>query len=186
VWIGLGNPGLAYERTRHNFGYAVIDFFLKKFGERRKWENRNAKVWHVSFHKHEIVMVKPATFMNHSGMAVAQIVEKLETTPAEVVVFHDDVDLDIGRTKLKWKGGDAGHKGIRSIITYLRTDAFFRVRMGIGRPPEGLDVSDYVLSPFTSREWEIALETMGRIAEGMELWADQGTTYALNHLNRWN
>ena len=101
-----------------------------------------------------------------------------------MVVFHDDMDLDLGRTKLKWKGGDAGHKGIRSIMETLQTDAFFRARIGIGRPPEGVEAAEYVLSRFSQTERKAIDEAMVRVAEGMETWARQGTTNALNFLNR--
>lgn len=184
VWVGLGNPETKYLKTRHNVGYRVIDFFLEKFEELFHLKTRHGKLWEVSIHGERIVMIKPTTYMNLSGRAVRWVLKEEGLDPETMVVFHDDMDLDLGRIKIKWKGGDAGHKGIRSIISYLQTDAFFRVRIGIGRPPENREASEYVLSPFTQQEKKTINDAMARIAEGVEIWSEKGTINALNYLNR--
>ena len=184
VWVGLGNPGNRYRGTRHNVGMAAVDFFLERFAGAPFEKTRHALVADLTFHGREVMILKPTTYMNLSGRAVRWALEKTGLGPESMIVFHDDLDLDLGRIKLKWKGGDAGHKGIRSIMETLRTDAFFRVRIGIGRPPEGWEASDYVLSRFDGEEEEVIAGTVARVAEGLEIWATKGTTSALNFLNR--
>lgn len=184
IWVGLGNPGARYLKTRHNVGYEVIDYLSEKAEGLLRQKTVYGELWEGSIHGERIVMIKPTTYMNLSGRAVRWILSEEGLGPEMMVVFHDDIDLDLGRTKIKWKGGDAGHKGIRSIMSYMQTDAFFRVRIGIGRPPEGLDASKYVLSAFTRQEEETIDGAMVRIAEGMEIWANKGTRNALSYLNR--
>ena len=184
VWLGLGNPGKKYQGTRHNVGMAMIDFFLEKLGGARHQKTRHGTMWQAMFHGLGVTLVKPTTYMNLSGRAARWALQETGMDPEAMVVFHDDMDLDPGRIKLKWKGGDAGHKGIRSIMETLQTDAFFRVRIGIGRPPEGIEASEYVLSRFERAEREVIDEVLVRVAEGMETWAEKGMTDALNFLNR--
>ncbi len=184
IWIGLGNPGTRYVKTRHNTGYRAIDRLIERFGGRLQGETRHGKVWKGSIRGNRVYMMKPSTFMNLSGKAARWILDREGLKPEHMVVFHDDMDLDVGRTKLKWKGGDAGHKGIRSMMSYLQTDAFFRVRIGIGKPLEGETGSEFVLSTFTSAEEEEIHSALSRIVKGMEIWADKGTRQVLNFLNR--
>ncbi len=183
VWIGLGNPGTQYGKTRHNAGYRALDILKKRFGATPETRSRHGKVWKGNVRGNEIYMMKPTTYMNLSGNAARWLLNREGLQPEDMVVFHDDMDLETGITKLKWKGGDAGHKGIRSIISSLRTNAFFRVRIGIGRPPAGEEASDYVLARFTPAEEETLHGSLSRIAEGMEIWADKGTIHVLNFLN---
>ncbi len=184
IWMGLGNPGSRYRKTRHNVGYRVIDTLLERYGKTiLKEKARTARVWEGSIAGKEVLMVKPTTYMNLSGQAAKWILDEKKVSPDALVVFHDDMDLALGRTKLKWKGGDAGHKGIRSITTYLQTDTFFRVRIGIGRPPEGVEAADYVLSDFTPDEEIDLVQTLDRIAKGMAEWVENGIENARNLLN---
>jgi len=183
--MGLGNPGSRFRNTRHNVGYRVIDTLLDRYGKTSlPGKTRKGRVWKGSIAGKEILMVKPTSYMNLSGQAAKWILDDAKASPDALIVFHDDMDLELGRTKLKWKGGDAGHKGIRSIMETLQTDAFFRVRVGIGRPPEGLEAAECVLSSFEREERETVGEAMARVAEGLEIWADMGTKHALNFLNR--
>ena len=184
IWMGLGNPGSRFRNTRHNVGYRVIDTLLDRYGKASlPGKTRKGRVWKGSIAGKEILMVKPTSYMNLSGQAAKWILDEAKASPDALIVFHDDMDLELGRTKLKWKGGDAGHKGVRSIITYLRTDTFFRVRIGIGRPPEGVEAADYVLSDFTPDEETNLAQTLDRIAGGMAEWAENGIENALNFLN---
>ncbi len=184
IWVGLGNPGQKYQGTRHNVGMAAVDYLSMKFSGTSFKKTRHGWVGKISLRGREAKVIKPTTYMNLSGRAARWMLQETGLGSETMVVFHDDMDLDVGRIKLKWKGGDAGHKGIRSIIETLRTDAFFRVRIGIGRPPEGYDASEFVLSPFTAGERKVIDQTLARIAEGLEIWATKGTTSALNFLNR--
>ncbi len=182
--MGLGNPGSKYAGTRHNVGMAAVDFFLERFGGSSRGKARHGWVGKLRVHGWKVLTLKPNTYMNLSGRAVRWVLQETGSEPESMVVFHDDMDLELGRIKLKWKGGDAGHKGIRSIRETLGTDAFFRIRIGIGRPPDGCEASDYVLSRFDRGEREIIDEAMARVAEGLEIWAAKGTKDALNYLNR--
>ncbi len=184
MWLGLGNPGKKYRGTRHNIGMAMIDFFLERLGGSSLGKARLGEMWETTVHGKKVVLAKPKTYMNLSGRAARWALQETGVSPDAMVVFHDDMDVDVGRIKLKWKGGDAGHKGIRSIMETLQTDAFFRVRIGIGRPPEGLEAAEYVLSSFEQEERKAVGEAMARVAEGLEIWADMGTKHALNFLNR--
>ncbi len=184
IWMGLGNPGTEYIKSRHNAGYRAIDYILKTFGGEFDGNLRNGKVWRSTIGGKFVVIVKPNTYMNLSGKAARWILMKEGVSVDNLVVLHDDMDLDLGRIKIKWKGGDAGHKGIRSIIRYLQTDKFFRIRIGIGKPTDGKGGSDYVLSDFTPDEEVKISRVLPHIAVGMEIWADKGTNYAFNYLNR--
>lgn len=150
--VGLGNPGLEYEDTRHNLGFRVIDALCHKHQiQLGRWKY-HARWGEGSIGRRTVVLAKPLTFMNLSGQAVKPMLKGLKKGPEELIVIHDDIDLALGRIKVKSSGGDAGHKGIRSILDELGTDLFLRVRMGVGRPPRGAEVVDYVLSPFSPEE----------------------------------
>ena len=184
LWVGLGNPGRAYARTRHNIGYRVIDFLAGKFTVTGKKKLKAGELWEMRARQVKVDMFKPALYMNRSGEAVARLSSGKGGAWASMVVIHDDLDLEFGRVKIKWKGGDAGHKGIRSLMDKLQTNSFFRIRIGVGRPPEGVDPADYVLTPF-DREEEASLDdVLEKIGEGVELWLARGTKHAINYLNR--
>jgi len=184
LWVGLGNPGRVYARTRHNIGYRVIDFLADKFTITGKKKLKTGELWEVRTRRVKVDMFKPALYMNRSGEAVSRLFSGKGGVWESMVVIHDDLDLEFGRVKIKWKGGDAGHKGIRSLIDKLQTNSFFRIRIGVGRPPEGVDPADYVLSPF-DREEEASLDNvLEKIGDGVELWLARGTKHAINYLNR--
>jgi len=184
LWVGLGNPGDTYTRTRHNIGYRAIDFLAGKFVITGKKKLKAGELLEVRARQVKISMFKPALYMNRSGEAVSQLFSGKGGAWESMVVIHDDLDLELGRVKIKWKGGDAGHKGIRSLIDKLQTSSFFRIRIGVGRPPEGVDPADYVLSPF-NREEEASLDdVLEEIREGVNLWLARGTKHAINYLNR--
>ena len=162
IIVGVGNPGLRYQHTRHNFGFDVVDALARR--------------WHISIQQLEaqalcgqgessgrpVLLMKPQTYMNASGQAVAPLVRKYLKTADRLVVIHDDIDLPLGRIKIKWQGGDAGHLGIRSIIEYLGHGAFCRIRLGIGRPVCKARIVDYVLSSFTATERQTRQEMIAQ------------------------
>ena len=152
VIVGLGNPGQRYRYHRHNIGYEVIDALAGRHGisvRRREFE---AICGAGRIGAHAILLAKPQTFMNASGEAVVPLVRRYLRRHELLVVVHDDIDLPLGKLRLKEQGGDAGHRGIRSITQCLQSDNYLRLRLGIGRPPRKEDVIDYVLSPFSSQE----------------------------------
>lgn len=140
--VGLGNPGKKYEQTRHNVGFMVVDRF--------KLQNPNAK----------FQIIKPDTFMNKSGEAVAQYKDRA----GDMIVVHDDVDLPLGTIRVRQGGSSGGHKGVQSVIDTVGPD-FWRVRVGVGRPPEGTETDDYVLTNFDKKEKEILQKVIDHVVK---------------------
>jgi len=156
---GLGNPGKKYEKTRHNAGFMAVDRFVAKLaadrGEKPPAYKRKYLACFTSGRLHtgeDVAIIKPRTFMNRSGRSVARAVKKLDVNPAEMVVVHDDLDLPLGKIRIKSGGGTGGHKGLESICGALGTRDYIRLRIGIDRPPRGESVTGYVLEEFTPSE----------------------------------
>ena len=152
--IGLGNPGGAYRHTRHNVGWMVLDELEKRGrfgGERREGP---AKIRTGSVDGFDIVTARPQTYMNLSGRAGTHLVSRFGVSVADTIVVHDDVDLPYGRLRLRRSGSAGGNRGVDSLIRSWQTKDFLRVRVGVGRPPEGWDTADYVLERFTPEERE--------------------------------
>jgi peptidyl-tRNA hydrolase, PTH1 family len=171
VVVGLGNPGRSYERTRHNAGYQVVDELAKRHaGSWRK--KKKSEATPISVGPTNATLLKPATFMNNSGSAVA------DYKPENLVVVHDDLDLEAGTVRVKVGGGAGGHNGLRSIIGRLGND-FIRVRIGIGRPPAGVGVTDYVLSRMDS----VVKDAIPTAADAVEVVLEQSPEAAMNRFN---
>ncbi len=169
--VGLGNPGRSYERTRHNAGYLVADELAKRHdGSWRK--RKKAEAAPVSVGLTNTTLLKPTTFMNNSGSAVS------DYGPEDLVVIHDDLDLEAGTVRVKVGGGAGGHNGLRSIIGRLGND-FVRVRIGIGRPPPGVGVTDYVLSRMDSA----VRDAIPTAADAVEVVLEHGPEAAMNRFN---
>ena len=168
VIIGLGNPGRRYRYHRHNIGYDVVDALADRHGiSVRRWEFE-AVCGTGRVGGHAILLAKPQTFMNVSGEAVAPLARRYLRRHELLVVVHDDIDLPLGKLRLKEKGGDAGHRGIRSITQCLQSDEYLRLRLGIGRPPHREDVVDYVLSPFSTAEADARQAMIDEAVERLE------------------
>jgi peptidyl-tRNA hydrolase, PTH1 family len=171
VVVGLGNPGRSYERTRHNAGYLVADELAKRHdGSWRK--RKKAEAAPVSVGLTNATLLKPTTFMNNSGSAVS------DYRPEDLIVIHDDLDLEAGTVRVKVGGGAGGHNGLRSIIGRLGND-FVRVRIGIGRPPAGVGVTDYVLSRMDS----VVRDAIPAAADAVEFVLEHGPEAAMNRFN---
>ncbi len=145
--VGLGNPGRNYEKTRHNAGFWFLDELVCELGLAWSIQSR-FQGWLAScpVNGQKVLFLKPDTFMNRSGQAVGKTARYFNISPDEILVVHDDLDFDAGIVKLKKDGGHAGHNGLRDIITHLASKDFYRLRVGIGRPGQGGNVADYVLS----------------------------------------
>lgn len=171
VLVGLGNPGRSYERTRHNIGFLVADELARRHGGgwRKKKKSEAAS---VSLGTREVTLLKPATFMNLSGSALSG--EKA----GDLVVVHDDLDLEPGTVRVKVGGGAGGHNGLRSLIQNVGPD-FVRVRVGVGRPPEGVTVTDYVLGKMDSAIRDAATTA----ADAAEAVLEDGAETAMNRFN---
>jgi PTH1 family peptidyl-tRNA hydrolase len=166
IVVGLGNPGPEYEHTRHNAGYMVVDVLGDNLRASYWKEQAGAKVAVVRFADDEVVLAKPQTFMNVSGGPVAKLVEEYGIPVEDLIVVHDDIDLSPGRVAAKRGGGHGGHNGLRSLHEKLGTDAYLRVRVGVGRPPGRQDPADYVLEPIhgeAAEELEGAVTTAAQV-----------------------
>jgi len=169
--IGLGNPGKEYERTRHNAGFLCIDFLQQalSFESFSLDKKMSAEISVSSIDSEKIFLVKPTTFMNHSGTAVQSLIQFYKLSPADIVVIHDDLDIPLGTYKTALSSRSAGHNGVADIIEKLGTQDFLRLRLGIDRPtvPEGacssISIHDYVLHNFSSEELSRLQETFPRI-----------------------
>ncbi|MGH3148387.1 MAG: aminoacyl-tRNA hydrolase [Rubrobacter sp.] len=171
VVVGLGNPGRSYERTRHNAGYLVADELAKRHGG--SWRKRKrGEAAPISMGLEDATLLKPTTFMNNSGSAVA------DHRPEDLIVVHDDLDLEAGTVRVKVGGGAGGHNGLRSIIQRLGNE-FTRVRIGIGRPPGGVTATDYVLSRMDST----VKDTIPTAADAVEFVVENGPEAAMNRFN---
>lgn len=155
VIVGLGNPGQRYRHTRHNIGFDVIDLLACRYGIALQQSEARALCGKGSIGWRRVLLVKPQTYMNVSGQSVAPLARQYMHPGEQLVVIHDDIDLSLGVVKVKRRGGDAGHRGIRSIIECLGSDEFIRIRMGVGRPLHKEEIVSYVLSPFAADQEDV-------------------------------
>ena len=176
---GLGNPGREYQRTRHNVGFMVLDRLAAD--AQVAWDF--SEKWRAGWAKTNVIMVKPATFMNRSGEAVAAIANFYKITAAEVLVVLDDLALPLGRLRLRTQGSSGGHNGLESIIEHFGTEAVPRLRIGIGAAPSHGAV-DYVLSRFFEEEKVLLDATIKRAAEAVKCAVDKGLFAAMNVFNQ--
>ncbi|MBB1494058.1 aminoacyl-tRNA hydrolase [Propioniciclava sp. MC1595] len=192
--VGLGNPGPTYASTRHNVGFMVADElaarartpFTAPRGMRGDvCETRVAASGFggVGADAQRVVLLKPRTFMNESGAAVAKACAFFKIDPDHVVAVHDELDLDFGQLRLKFGGGDNGHNGLRSMRSHLGTGDFFRARFGIGRPPGRQDAADFVLRPIPASLREDYAVEISRVADAVEALLVEGLTSAQNRFN---
>lgn len=182
--IGLGNPGSEYERTRHNVGFRVVDKLAAKFGW--KWSERRSRAVLASgtIGPEKVVLVKPITFMNRSGQAVSELVRWYKVPPEDVLVIYDELDLPVGKIRLRARGSAAGHKGLEDIIHYLHTDAFPRLRIGIGHPTNSrMNGKDYVLGIPTNDERILLEIAEDRAVDAVQMAITQGVGTAMNLVN---
>ena len=179
--IGLGNTGKEYDGTRHNLGFEAVDAFVTD--EEGAWKmdaKRKAEVCKLGVSEMDVVLAKPTTFMNLSGDAVQALASFYKVGPEDLLVVHDEMDLPPGRIQFKMGGGDAGHNGVTSIIERLGTDAFARLRIGIGRPDNQQPTPDYVLDQLSPEDAPNAIDT----TSAMRDWIEGGTDKASNKWNR--
>ena len=158
--IGLGNPGPRYELTRHNIGFLIADSLAEKQRITLSQSKYNALYGEGEIEACQVMIAKPMTYMNNSGQAAKLILSALGISPNRVLVIHDDIDLPLGKIKIKTKGGDAGQLGVQSITERFGTDQYYRIRVGVGRPDDPEDTVDYVLTPFTEAENQLLNEVI--------------------------
>ena len=184
IIVGLGNPGTQYRKSRHNIGFQIVD--------------RVAQISHISIRTkrfrslygagwinlQQVVLSKPMTFMNLSGEAVKKVIDFFHLGMEDVIVVHDDLDLPFGRFRFKQRGGDGGHQGIRSIIERTGRNNFLRLKVGIGRPPQGMDSADYVLDIFDRTEQSLLDQILSQAAESLKVVLLEGLQKAMNQFQK--
>jgi PTH1 family peptidyl-tRNA hydrolase len=182
--VGLGNPGPEYAWTPHNLGFLVVDRLAEIGRIHIDRPEAKACIGRGQLAGQEVLLAKPETFMNVSGLAVRELLSRFECDPVEMIVVHDDMALPWGYLRIRERGSAGGHRGLRSVIGALGTDEFIRVRLGV--QPEGSvgDLAAYVLRPMDKAELEIAAEMIEQAAEAIELILADGTPRAMNRFNR--
>jgi PTH1 family peptidyl-tRNA hydrolase len=182
--VGLGNPGKEYAGSRHNVGFEVVDLLARRHGGRLKAGKERALVAEVRVDGQRVALAQPTTYMNLSGESVAPLVRRFGIDdPTRLVVVQDELDLPLGRVRVKVGGGLAGHNGLRSIKAHLHTDAFVRVRIGVGKPPAREHGADHVLKKVAKADRELLAVAVEVAADAVELIVAQGADAAMNQVN---
>jgi len=183
LWViaGLGNPGRRYAKTRHNAGFMVVD----EISDRYRIELKERELYLMgkgSIEGNDVILVEPLTFMNISGKAVRGVMKRYNIGPENLIIVHDDIDMETGKLKIREKGSSGGHKGIESVIEFTGSKEFIRVKIGIGRE-EGVLVEDYVLGKFRKGEVPLIREAIVRAADAVCMILKEGVDKAMNKFN---
>lgn len=183
--VGLGNPGEIYAHTRHNIGFTVLRALADRCGVSLKKDNSTFSLTaKARLGQENVILALPLTFMNLSGIATNALLKKYRIDLDKVLVVCDDLDLAFGRLRIRPNGSSGGHRGIQSIIDYIRSNEFARLRLGIGRPHPRVDAADFVLSGFKKKEKQELESIVQDAAECSLVWAAKGVTEAMNIFNR--
>ena len=182
--VGLGNPGQEYRDTRHNVGFMVADALVDRRGVAGQWREKfQALLIKFVVGDEPVIVTKPLTFMNLSGQAVAALAGFYKIEPADVFIVTDDVALPLGKLRARREGGAGGHNGLKSIIQHLGTQAFPRMRVGVGRGSDGRDLSDHVLGRFEAAERDTVSAAVLRAADATEVFISEGIERVMNAFN---
>jgi PTH1 family peptidyl-tRNA hydrolase len=183
IVVGLGNPGPEHLVTRHNAGFWFVDLLARRHGgEFRDYRKYSGETARITLSGQDIVLLKPTTYMNRSGVSVRQLSDFYKIAPEDILVAHDELDLPVGSVRLKQGGGHGGHNGLRDTIAHIG-EAFWRLRLGIGHPGNKNDVIDYVLTRAPRLEEDLILEAVGTAADCMPLLLEQGAERAMTRLH---
>ena len=181
--IGLGNPGMKYAGTRHNIGFDAVTAIADKYNlsiNNKKFKGVYAD-GHIAGEK--VLLVQPQTFMNLSGECVREVVDFYKLNPDEIIIICDDINLDVGRLRIRKKGSAGGHNGLKNIIAHLGTEEFPRIRVGVGEKTEGWDLADYVLARFDKDSEPVIREALANVVGAVETWISEGIDAAMNRFN---
>lgn len=181
VIVGLGNPGRQYAHTRHNVGFDVLDIFAKRRKVKILSRQCHGFIGSLDHYGEEILLVKPQTYMNESGQTVGQIMRKYHLEPSDIFVIYDDMDLPLGKIRIRLSGSSGGHKGMNSIIRHIHSNEFARMRIGIGR---GGEVVNHVLSRFNRKDRQEMDVTLEQAADALNMILEEGIEAAMNMYNR--
>jgi len=188
--VGLGNPGRKYAKTRHNVGYMVLREIARRLGvsfsDHGFSEAGRGIIETPDGGKTEVLLVKPFTYMNASGQAVSQVMDDFGVAPSDLLIIHDDMDLPFGRIRIRRRGSSGGHKGIESIVVHLGTTEFARIKVGIGRPPSGVDPVSYVLESFSRGDERTLLEAVDLASSAAIHVFSRGIEWTMGEYNGQN
>jgi PTH1 family peptidyl-tRNA hydrolase len=183
VIVGLGNPGPEHLNTRHNAGFWFVDMLAKRHGgEFRDYRKYSGETARVIISGQELILLKPTTYMNRSGLSIRQISDFYKIAPADILVAHDELDLPVGTLRLKNGGGHGGHNGLRDTIAHIG-EGFWRLRLGVGHPGNKAEVIDYVLTRAPRAEEDLIYEAVNTAADCMPLLLEQGAERAMTKLH---
>jgi PTH1 family peptidyl-tRNA hydrolase len=182
--VGLGNPGKEYSGSRHNLGFRCVNHLAKAHGIGIDKRQCQAQLGVGRIAGVQVVLGKPRTYMNLSGKSVHMMMDRFKAKREDIVVIHDDLDLPLGRIRLYANGGPGGHKGVESIIAALGSRDFVRVRVGVGRPPPGMDPVDYVLLDFSPTDRLLIEEAIAKVGEAVPFMLKEGLAAAMNKYNQ--
>ena len=184
IIAGLGNPGTQYEDTRHNCGFMAVEILSEQCKVQMKKLRFKSLTAEADIGGRRCLLMKPTTFMNNSGDAIEEAAHFYKIPPENVLIIYDDISLDVGKLRIRAKGSDGGHNGMKSIILRLNTDVFPRIRIGVGKKPHpDYDLADWVLSRFTKAEGELLLPALTNAAEAAKLIAGGKLNEAMNKYN---
>ena len=183
VIAGLGNPGLRYAGTRHNVGFGAIDELAERCRISVDTEKHKALIGKGVIEGQRVILVKPQTFMNLSGESIRQVMDYYKLSPEELLVIYDDINLDVGRLRIREKGSAGGHNGMKNIIARLGTDQFARIRIGVGAKPPRMDLADYVLGRFPEEELPLVREGLSEAARAAAMIVGGQMAAAMNQFN---
>lgn len=181
--VGLGNPGPEYDGTRHNVGFAVLDLLAGDLAGREELPAMGARLVRGRMKGRPVLLLRPLLFMNRSGGPTVEVLRRFDLDPERVLVATDDLDLELGRIRVRRGGSSGGHKGVQDLVERLGTEAFHRLRLGIGRPPPGRPVERYVLERFAAEESVAAAAMVETAARAARCWLLEGVQSAMNRYN---
>lgn len=185
IIVGLGNPGLKYNNTRHNIGFSVIDAIANKYNIDVLDKKHKALVGKGVIEGQRVILAKPQTFMNLSGESVRELIDYYKVDPeSELIVIYDDISLPVGGLRIRTKGSAGGHNGIKNILQHLGGDVFLRIKVGVGEKPSKMDLADYVLGHFTEDEIKAEKDAAERCIEAVKLLLSDEVDEAMNRFNR--
>jgi len=181
--VGLGNPGIRYTSSRHNLGFKAVDLLCTELGLHLSDRRFQALSASTNYHDEKIVLACPQTFMNRSGLAVKHLAEYYEPEIRNLMVVHDDIDLDVGRIRIVRGGGAGGHHGVESVISHLATNGFNRIKIGIGRPRYNEPIEDFVLNPPYDDEQKTIKDTLRVVTGAIRSFIVDGMEVAMSNFN---
>lgn len=181
--VGLGNPGMQYENTRHNAGFISIDYLARKYDIDVRKIKFKSLIGQGVISGHKVMLVKPQTYMNNSGEAIREIFNYFDFDHDKLIVIYDDIDIDFGSIRIRKKGSAGTHNGMKSIIYNLQFDDFPRIKVAVGKKPEYMDLANFVLSVFSKKEAKIIEEEVMLLSDAIEMILEEGIDKTMSIYN---